>query len=227
MSSSKGAYGARAQDTDFRKKWDKEEYAEKARKRDEEEKERMRENEELQKQGKKPRRGRKEDLPKPTELMKQRDGALELDKNLGKTIVVQNAGTRGPGVPGFYCEVCNRTYKDSSGYLDHINGRAHLRALGQTTRIERSTLEQVRARIAYLREKTKEASNAKSFDFEARLAEVREREAALRAEKKAAKEAQRERARVELAQETATAPAAKDDDMMSMMGFAGFGTTKK
>ncbi|KAI0645428.1 hypothetical protein C8Q79DRAFT_964547 [Trametes meyenii] len=229
MSGKQGAYGARAQDTDFRKKWDKEEYAEKARKRDEEEKERMRENEELQKQGKKPRRGRKEDLPKPTELMKRREGSLDLEKNLGKTMVVQNAGTRGPGVPGFYCEVCNRTYKDSAGYLDHINGRAHLRALGQTTRIERSTVEQVRARIAYLREKTREASNAKSFDFEKRLAEVREREAALRAEKKAAKKAQREQARVELAKDTAIAPQAKQDgnDMMAMMGFAGFGTTKK
>ncbi|EIW63020.1 uncharacterized protein TRAVEDRAFT_34276 [Trametes versicolor FP-101664 SS1] len=229
MSGKQGAYGARAQDTDFRKKWDKEEYAEKARKRDEEEKERMKENEELQKQGKKPRRGPKNDLPKPTELMKQREGPLDLDKNLGKTMVVQNAGTRGPGVPGFFCEACNRTYKDSSGYLDHINGRAHLRALGQTTRIQRSTLQQVRARIAYLREKTREASNAKEFDFEQRLAEVRERETALREEKKAAKKALREAARVELVKDTAVAAGAKqgDGDMMSMMGFAGFGTTKK
>ena len=50
--SSGGAYGAsRAQDTDFRKKWDKEEYAEKAKKKDEEERERMKENEERLKQG--------------------------------------------------------------------------------------------------------------------------------------------------------------------------------
>ena len=56
--------------------------------------------------------------------MKQREGSLELEKNLGKTIVVQNTSGRGPGVPGFYCEACNRTYKDSAGYLDHINGRA-------------------------------------------------------------------------------------------------------
>lgn len=51
MSSKQGAYGARAGDTDFRKKWDKEEYAEKARQRDQEEKERMQENEERIKQG--------------------------------------------------------------------------------------------------------------------------------------------------------------------------------
>lgn len=198
--------------------------------------------------GKKPRRGKKDNLPKPTELMKRREGSLELEKNLNKTIVVQNTGNRGPGVPGFYCETCNRTYKDSSGYLDHINGRARkfspiyavsglllkqfvdLRALGQTTKVERSTVEQVRARIAYLREKTKEESNAKSFDFERRLAEVLEREAALREEKKPTKKALRERARVQLAQEVATAGPdgpKGDNAMTAMMGFAGFGSSKK
>lgn len=113
--------------------------------------------------------------------------------------------------------------------LHVLNTVTDLRALGQTTKIERSTVEQVRARIAYLREKTREASSAKEFDFEKRLAEVRAREAAVREEKKQAKKALRERARVELAKDTAAAPQAKqeDNDMMSMMGFAGFGTTKK
>lgn len=46
-----GAYATKASDTDFRKKWDKEEYAEKAKKRDLEERERMQENEERLKQG--------------------------------------------------------------------------------------------------------------------------------------------------------------------------------
>lgn len=56
--------------------------------------------------------------------MKRREESLELDKNLGKTMVVQNPGGRGPGQPGFFCETCNRTYKDTTGYLDHINGRS-------------------------------------------------------------------------------------------------------
>ena len=56
--------------------------------------------------------------------MKRREGSLDLEKNLGKTMVVQNLGGRGPGVPGFYCETCNRTYKDTTAYLDHINGRS-------------------------------------------------------------------------------------------------------
>jgi hypothetical protein len=51
MADKSGAYGTKASDTDFRKKWDKEEYAERAKKRDLEEKERMQENEERMKQG--------------------------------------------------------------------------------------------------------------------------------------------------------------------------------
>lgn len=51
MADKGGAYGAKAADTDFRKKWDKEEYAERAKKKDDEERERMQENEERLKQG--------------------------------------------------------------------------------------------------------------------------------------------------------------------------------
>lgn len=51
MADKSGTYAAKAGDTDFRKKWDKQEYAEKARKKDDEERERMKENEERMKQG--------------------------------------------------------------------------------------------------------------------------------------------------------------------------------
>ena len=51
MSGKQGAYGARAGDTDFRKKWDKEEYTEKAKQKDTEDRERAQENEERAKQG--------------------------------------------------------------------------------------------------------------------------------------------------------------------------------
>lgn len=90
--------------------------------------------------------------------------------------------------------------------------------------MERSTLEQVRARIALLREKTKEASAAKSFDFDKRLAEVKAQEAARRGEKKAQKQAQKEQARILLAQESNMEV---DSEMAAVMGFGGFGSTKK
>ncbi|KAF8623089.1 hypothetical protein AX15_006500 [Amanita polypyramis BW_CC] len=221
MTSKSGAYGTTSADTDFRKKWDKEEYAEKAKKKDQDERERMQENEQRMKQGKRPRKGGKTgDLPKPTELMKQREAPLALDKNLNKSMVVQNLSGKGPGQPGFYCETCNRNYRDTTAYLDHINSRAHLRAIGQSTKIERSTIEQVRERIAYLREKTKAASAAKAFDFDQRLAEIRANEKALRDQKKAEQKAAKERARLEIIQDD-------NSEMAQLMGFGGFGSTKK
>ena len=90
--------------------------------------------------------------------------------------------------------------------------------------MERSTVEQVRARIALLREKTKEASAAKSFDFDKRLAEVKAQEAARREEKKALKQAQKEEARIRLVQESTMEV---DSETAAVMGFGGFGSTKK
>jgi len=109
------------------------------------------------------------------------------------------------------------------GYLDHINGRTHLRRLGQTTRIARSTIEQVRARIALLREKTKEAASAKAFDFDKRMQEIKAQEDAARAERKEKKKALKEAKR----KEEAGVVDAPDDDMSAMMGFGTFGTSKK
>lgn len=88
----------------------------------------------------------------------------------------------------------------------------------------RSTLEQVRARIALLREKTKEASTAKSFDFDKRLAELKAQEATRREDKKAKKQAQKEQARILLAKESTMEV---DDEMAAVMGFGGFGSTKR
>lgn len=98
-----------------------------------------------------------------------------------------------------------------------------LRALGQTTKIERSTLAQVQARIAYLREKTKEAASAKAFDFEARLAEVKEKERALREQRKAEKKAAKDNARLALIKDSENV----DSEMTALMGFGGFGSSKK
>ena len=97
--------------------------------------------------------------------------------------------------------------------------------MGQTTQIERSTLVQVQARIALLREKTKEQSSAKSFDFDKRLAEVKAKEDAVRREKKAQKKAEKEKALLELVKDSAMDQ--DGDDVTKLMGFSGFGSSKK
>lgn len=99
---------------------------------------------------------------------------------------------------------------------------ADLRRLGQTTAVARSTVEQVRARIAFLREKTREAANAKAFDFDQRLKEIREKEEATRTEAKEKKKAEKEARRVDTVMATE-----EDDTMANMMGFAGFGSSKR
>lgn len=75
-----------------------------------------------------------------------------------------------------------------------------------------------------LRERTKEASNAKAFDFDKRLAEIKSRELALRQEKKEQKKAEKEKARLELMKDLTSNA---DDEMAKMMGFGGFGSSKK
>ena len=133
--------------------------------------------------------------------------------------MVVQAGTRGPGAPGFYCDVCNRTSKDSSSYLNHLNSRyrtypipfsplfydslppppslilhsrTDLRKLGQKQQVARSTLDQVRAKIASLREQTKASSSAKQYDFDQRLKEIRDAEKKERQERKDKKKREKE-----------------------------------
>lgn len=74
-----------------------------------------------------------------------------------------------------------------------------------------------------LREQQKEKSNAKTYDFNKRLAEIKEKADAERAEKKAAKKAEKEKARMDVVKEVT----AEDDEMAKMMGFSGFGSSKK
>lgn len=72
-----------------------------------------------------------------------------------------------------------------------------------------------------LREKTKEAAKAKAFDFDKRLEEVRAKEQAIRDAKKAEKQAAREARLIEAVKDP------ENNEMASMMGFGGFGTSKK
>lgn len=64
-----------------------------------------------------------------------------LERRVGKTEIVVS-GTRSRG-GGFYCAECGSLHKDSNRYLAHINGRAHLKKIGQSTRARRSTLAEV------------------------------------------------------------------------------------
>lgn len=175
----------------------------------------------------------RDDLPAPT-ASAQAHGNLNLTKNLGKTVLSQVSSQRGPG---FYCELCNRTFKDSLSYVDHLNSRFHLSKLGQSTHVARSTLAQVREKIRLLREQSQAKVDAKNYDFEKRIAEVRgleEEKRRKRREDRRRKKEQRKR-EWELEQRGIDPKKVKDGDvdmeettsMEAMMGFGGFGSSKK
>ncbi|GAA5992396.1 hypothetical protein JCM10908_000463 [Rhodotorula pacifica] len=220
MSAKTGAYGANSKsDTNFRKTWDQKEYEDKARAKDQELAENAKAAEEAIQQGKRPPR-KKEDLPKPTSVMQARDVPLDLDKNLNKTIVIDASVGSGQKQPGFYCDVCKRTCKDSARYLDHINGRTHLRRLGQTTKVAHSTLNDVRLKIAQLREQSLASASQKKYDFEQRIKEI---QAAEKKDRDAARELKKRKREEERRKEELEREQGADQEMLKMMGFGAFG----
>jgi len=66
-------------------------------------------------------------------------------------------------------------------------------------------------------------ASAKEYDFDKRLAEVKERERSLREQKKAERKAEKEKARLAMINDAEGG----DTEMAALMGFGGFGSTKK
>ncbi|XP_034824964.1 zinc finger matrin-type protein 2 [Maniola hyperantus] len=192
---------------DHRRKWDKDEFERIAEERikaelDEEE------------------RSKKKAPPIKRELLKQREYKVDLDSKLGKSVVItKNTPTSQSG--GYYCNVCDCVVKDSINFLDHINGKKHQRNLGMSMKIERSTLDQVKARFALNKRKLEEKKD--EYELDTRLKEAAEEEARL-------KELRRERRRdkkrkLQDTEDTDDGPA--QSELAQIMGFSGFGASKK
>ena len=151
----------------------------------------------------------------------QRDYKKELEARVGtKTIV--NLDT-GEGL-GFKCKETGVILKDSMAYLDHINGKKQQKAMGMSMRVERSTVDQVKARFESAKRKKAEAEDAKVLDFAARVAAAAEEEERLRAERQERKKAKKEAKKGNGGDDGL---GEMDPEMAAMMGFAGFGGGKK
>uniref|UniRef100_A0A0K0DX99 Matrin-type domain-containing protein n=1 Tax=Strongyloides stercoralis TaxID=6248 RepID=A0A0K0DX99_STRER len=129
--------GTKAEIQDHRKKWDITEYHIKAQERLTKEKEEL---------------AKKNGLLKPEkdnskkELIKMREEKIDLTSKIGKSTKV-NSDTCNDGV-GFYCEICDVTVKDSISYLTHCNGKSHQKNLGFIMKVKKSSVNDVKARIA-------------------------------------------------------------------------------
>lgn len=235
MSGKGSAYGTPATDTSFRRTYDLEEYAEKARVRENAEREEAKARYEAKLAGKKyykPMTGEE------THTRARRD-MLDLEANVGKTMLVPagaGQGKRGRGA-GFYCAACDLTFKDNIQWVEHINSMQHLRNIGETGEVKKASAEDVLRRIDEVWERLQEQKRAATVTLKERL-EIREEEDAKEREarrlkrqedlarKKAEKEAA-EKVKVEYGEDVRIEGEHDEDDMMAAMGITGFGTSKK
>jgi U4/U6.U5 tri-snRNP component SNU23 len=115
-SKNKSAYGVAASDTDFRKNWDLDEYAAKAKEREAKEKEEGKARYEAKLAGKKyhkPMTGNET-------YTSARRNIIDVSAQIGKTQLVPagaGVGKRGRGA-GFYCEACDLTFKDNLQWVE-------------------------------------------------------------------------------------------------------------
>ncbi|KAH7666637.1 U4/U6.U5 tri-snRNP component SNU23 protein [Dioscorea alata] len=192
-------------DNTFRRKWNKEEFLEKAREREQQEDEEGR----LKNKGKAP--------PVQRKPLKHRDFEVDLSSRLGKTQVVTPIAPLSQQA-GFYCDVCECVVKDSANYLDHINGKKHQRVLGMSMRVERASLQQVQERFESLKKRKTPGSFTEQDLDERILKQQQEEEERKRLRRERKKEKKREKA-AEDAEDI-------DPEVAAMMGFGGFRSSK-
>ncbi|ELU02612.1 hypothetical protein CAPTEDRAFT_20763 [Capitella teleta] len=190
---------------DHRRKWDRSEYERLAIERKLDERQRI--EEEVQK---------KKDPPVQREMLKPREYKVDLQSRLNKSQVITKT-TPSCHQGGYYCNVCDCVVKDSINFLDHINGKKHQKNLGMSMRVERSSLDQVKQRFESNKKKADEKK--KEYDFEERVRELKEEEEKHKAYKK--------NKRKRRAQDADLDGDEMDPEMAAMMGFAGFGGSKK
>mmetsp|Transcript_9533 Transcript_9533/g.13651 ORF Transcript_9533/g.13651 Transcript_9533/m.13651 type:complete len:297 (-) Transcript_9533:1130-2020(-) len=153
---------------------------------------------------------------------------------------------------GWHCRVCDCFLKDSLTYLDHINGRKHQRYLGYSMRVEKSTTEEVSGVLKGLAEKKREREGKKAgvetaIDFEDVVRQKDEEALKRKAERARKREERKRRERGELQEEVVVQdknndaeknPAEEGEeedveeegmhpDLAAMMGFSGFGGSRK
>jgi U4/U6.U5 tri-snRNP component SNU23 len=235
MASKKGAYENTASDTDFRKKFDRAEYAAKAAERESKEKEESKARYEAKLAGKK----YYAPLTGDETLTQARASRLDVSQNVGKIMLMPAGaatGKRGRGA-GFYCADCDLTFKDNLQWVEHENSMQHLRAIGQTGEVKKATVEDVRERVERIWGRMVEEMRGDVKTLSERLEIRKEEDDKQREERRKKRLELVERKKEEREKEVAVKKEYGDDvriegehdedDMMASMGIVGFGTSKK
>ncbi|GAM35361.1 hypothetical protein EIK77_000467 [Talaromyces pinophilus] len=188
MADKRSAYGTASTDTDFRKTWNREEYAQRAAETEAKNKAESKARYEAKLAGKKWHAPVDFSTLEATSSRVQR---LDVASMVGKTTMVPAGaavGKRGRGA-GFYCSDCDLTFKDNIQLVEHLNSKQHLIAIGESGEVKRASVEDVRMRLRWLahkkREKEEEDRKAFNLDLGARLKDREEQDAKEREERRA------------------------------------------
>ena len=204
-----GSRSSKTPSDTFRRKWDSEEYLLKAR-------------EKLAREAME-EEARLESAKVKRALLKHRDYKVDLESKLGKTtIITKNTPQSQTG--GYYCNVCDCVVKDSINFLDHINGKKHQRNMGMSMKIEQSSLDQVKSRFENNKRKLEERAQGGRYSLQERTEQLRREE---EREKLRRKELERERKRRRLEESEQLVASTQDEEVAAVMGFGGFGGSKK
>ncbi|NXV53175.1 ZMAT2 protein, partial [Uria aalge] len=201
-------FPSQTKNLDFRRKWDKDEYEKLAEKRLTEERE---------------KKDGKPAQPVKRELLRHRDYKVDLESKLGKTIVITKT-TPQSEMGGYYCNVCDCVVKDSINFLDHINGKK--RKDNFSALLEGWLSWRAAAAlwaVPFTCHQCLTAEHEVCFGDQDGRQRLLLRAAEEEKAKAYKKEKQREKKR--RAEEDLTFE--EDDEMAAVMGFSGFGSTKK
>lgn len=152
------------------------------------------------------------------------------NRQVGRTQKVNPEGS-GAEQGGFYCELCDKSYKDDMAFLEHVNSRMHQAKLGVSMHVKKSTSADVRSRLKQhvakrVEETAKGAQAEEKYDFKARVKQLDAEEEERKRKQKEHKKRKKEKKRLEKERQT-EAEEQPDAEMMQMMGFGGFGSSKK
>jgi U4/U6.U5 tri-snRNP component SNU23 len=173
------AYGGKATSGDvaFRRTWDRAEYVERAAKREAKEREEAKARYEAKLAGKK--YVRRASTPPEVRNTTAREARLDVSSMVGKSKLVSSVRDA-----GFFCAACNLTFKDNLTLVEHFNSRQHQLAVGETGEVKRATVEEVRARLRWLKRKIEEDAKEETVDLGERLRLATEKDEKEREEKR-------------------------------------------
>ncbi|CAK5041403.1 unnamed protein product [Meloidogyne enterolobii] len=147
---------------------------------------------------------------------------LDLESKVGKQVVI-NKTTPSAESGGYYCNICDCVVKDSLNFLDHINGKNHQRNLGFSMRVKKSTVDEVRERLAL--KKIEKESKGRDNEEE-RQNDLKEEEAKLADFKRQQRERQKEQIRKRPAKNNVEEVSA-DPELLSIMGIGNFSSKQQ